>query len=272
MSSTFDYFQAFIIGNCIGSFLNVVIYRLQNNFSIIKPRSFCPKCKTKLSWRENIPLISYFIQRGKCIHCNNPISIKYPFIEFITGILFVISINSSPTFFISNYNFFSNIFFSWIFLSLLICIALIDIESFWIPQVLINFGFISGILGLIFLGLFDDKYIDFYILFKGLSTSACAFFIFESLRYLAKYFFKKDAIGKGDSKLVAILALWLGPIGTLFAVSISYIFAAIYCLVGFSINLIRPGQIIPFGPFLSLGGGFVWFLGNNFFIEKILRI
>ena len=55
MLSTFDYFQAFIIGNCIGSFLNVVIYRLQNSFSIIKPRSFCPKCKTKLSWRENIP-------------------------------------------------------------------------------------------------------------------------------------------------------------------------------------------------------------------------
>ena len=74
MSSTFDYFQAFIIGNCIGSFLNVVIYRLQNNFSIIKPRSFCPKCKTKLSWRENIPLISYLIQRDSstsdgCLAC-----------------------------------------------------------------------------------------------------------------------------------------------------------------------------------------------------------
>ena len=105
-----------------------------------------------------------------------------------------------------------------------------------------------------------------------MSTSVASFFIFESLRYFAKYFLKKDAIGKGDSKLVAMLALWLGPMGTLFAVSISYIFAAIYCLLGFSINLVRSGQIIPFGPFLSLGGGFVWFLGNNFFIEKILRI
>ena len=69
---------------------------------------------------------------------------------------------------------------------------LIDIESFWIPQVLINTGFVLGIIGLIFIGLFDDKYINFYLLFKGLSNSAGAFFVFESLRYLAKYCFKKE--------------------------------------------------------------------------------
>ena len=272
MLLSFIYFQAFIIGICIGSFLNVVIYRLQNNFSIIKPRSFCPKCKTKLSFRENIPLISFLIQRGRCINCNNPISIRYPLIEFITGILFVIFINSSPTFYISEYNLLLNILFSWVFLSLLISISLIDIESFWIPQVLINTGFVLGIIGLIFIGLFDDKYINFYLLFKGLSNSAGAFFVFESLRYLAKYFFKKDAIGKGDSKLVAMLALWLGPIGTLFAVGISYIIASIYCLIGLSMNLIRFRQVIPFAPFLSLGGLILWFLGNEFIFEKILRI
>ena len=99
-----------------------------------------------------------------------------------------------------------------------------------------------------------------------------SFFIFESLRYFAKYIFKKDAIGKGDSKLVAMLALWLGPIGTLFAVGISYIVAAIYCLVGISLNLVRFRQVIPFGPFLSFGGLFIWLIGNDFVIYKILRI
>ena len=266
------YFQAFIIGICIGSFLNVIVYRFQNNFSIIKPRSFCPKCKTKLSWRENIPLFSYLIQKGKCIHCNSYISIRYPLIEFLTGILFVISVNSSQSFYISNSNLFLNLFFSWLFFSLLICISLIDIDSFWIPQGLINFGFISGISGLIFIGLFDHKYIDFYLLLKGLSTSMAAFFVFETLRYSAKIFFKKDAIGKGDSKLVAMLALWLGPMGTLFAIGISYIFAAIFCLIGFSINFLRLGQVIPFAPFLSLGGCVMWLLGNEFIFEKILRI
>ena len=272
MFTTLNVFQVFIIGTCIGSFLNVVIYRLQKNVSIIKPRSFCPKCKTKLTWKENIPLISYLIQARKCLHCNGSISFKYPLIEFLTGILFIIFIKSSPSFFISNSNLFLNLFFNWLFLSLLICIAIIDIDSFWIPQSLINFGFISGILGLILIGLFDNQYIDFYLILKGLSTSLSAFFIFESLRYFAKCFFKKDAIGMGDSKLVAMLALWVGPVGTLFAVGISYIFAAIYCLVGFSINLVKLRQFIPFAPFLSLGGLLVWLLGNDFIFEKILRI
>ena len=106
MLITFNYFQFFIIGLCIGSFLNVVIYRLQVDLSIIKPRSFCPKCKTNLSFKENIPLISYLIQRGKCSHCNKSISIRYPLVELFTGILFVVVVNSSPSLFISNSNFF----------------------------------------------------------------------------------------------------------------------------------------------------------------------
>ena len=272
MLNTFTYLYAFIIGSCIGSFINVVVYRFTHDLSIIRPRSFCPKCKTKLTWRENIPLISWLILRGRCKNCDTSISIRYPLVELTTAILFVVFINSSPSFYSSNSDLFFNIFFSWIFLSLLICIALIDIDSFWIPQGLINFGFLSGFLGLIFIGLFNNKFIDFYFLLLGLSSSAISFFIFESLRYLAKYIFKRDAIGKGDSKLVAMLALWLGPIGILLAVGISYIFAAIYCLIGLSLNLVRFRQVIPFAPFLSLGGLLIWLIGNDFFIYKILRI
>ena len=272
MLTLFNYFQVFIIGICIGSFINVVVYRIQKNLSIIIPRSFCPSCKNKLSIRENIPLISYFFQRGKCLNCNVSISSRYPIIEFLTGIIFIISINGSPSFYVSNSNIILNLFFNWVFLSLLICITLIDIDSFWIPQGLINFGFITGVLGLMFIGLFDNRNMDFYLLIKGLSTSVASFFIFESLRYFSKICFKKDALGKGDSKLVAMLGLWLGPFGILFAVGISYIFAAIYCLVGFSINLVRSGQVIPFAPFLSLGGLFIWLLGNEYIFEKVLRI
>ena len=272
MLISFNYLYAFIIGACIGSFINVVVYRLPNNLSIIKPRSFCPKCKTKLTWKENIPLISWLIQRGRCIHCNTSISIRYPLIELITAILFVVFINSSPSLYIYSSNLIFNVFFSWLFLSLLICIAFIDINCFWIPQGLINFGFLSGFLCLIFIGLFNNKVIDFYLIVRGLSSSAMWFFIFESLRYLAKFIFKKNAIGKGDSKLVAMLALWLGPMGTLFSVAIAYIFAAIYCLVGLPLNLVRFRQVIPFAPFLSLGGLIIWLLGNEFIFEKILRI
>ena len=272
MLNIYSLVQTFLIGSCIGSFLNVVIYRFQKNVSIVTPRSFCPKCKTKLTWRENIPLISYLIQRGQCFNCSQSISIRYPLIEFLTGILFIVFINSSPSFYISTSNLLLNLFFSWLFLSLLICVALIDIDSFWIPQGLISFGFVAGILGLIFIGFFDNRYIDLFLIFKALSTSLIAFLIFESFRYLAKYIFKKDAIGKGDSKLVAMLALYLGPLGTVFAVGISYIIAAIFCLVGLSVNLFRYGQVIPFAPFLSLGGLIIWLIGNEFIFEQILRI
>ena len=272
MLITFNYLYAFLIGSCIGSFINVVVYRLPNDLSIIKPRSFCPKCKTNLTWKENVPLISWLIQRGKCINCNTSVSFRYPLIELITAILFVVFIYSSPSLYIHSSNLIFNVFFSWLFLSLLICISFIDIKYLWIPQGLINFGFLSGFLCLFFIGLFNNKFIDFYLLAKGLSSSAMSFFIFESLRYLAKFIFKKDAIGRGDSKLVAMLALWLGPIGTLFAVGISYILAAIYCLVGLPLNFVRFKQVIPFAPFLSLGGLVIWLIGNDFVIKNILLI
>jgi len=269
---TFNYFQAFVIGACIGSFLNVIVYRFPNNLSVITPRSFCPKCKKKLTWKENIPLISWLIQRRKCIKCNISISIKYPLVELSTGILFVFFINSSPSIYSSSSGSVLNIFISWIFLSLLICISLIDINKFWIPQGLINFGFISGLLGLISHEIFIDKFIDLFFISKGVFTAAISFLIFECLRYFTKYIFKKDAIGKGDSKLVAMIALWIGPIGTLFAVGFAYIIAAIYCLVGLSANFLKFRQMIPFAPFISIGGLIVWFLGNEFIFDKILHI
>ena len=272
MINNIIYLQVFIAGLCIGSFLNVIIYRFPNDLSIIKPRSFCPKCKTQLTWRENIPFISWLIQGGKCKTCRTTISFRYPLIELFTGFLFIIFLNSSPSLYASSSNWFFNTCFSWIFLSLLICISLIDIEYLWIPQGLINFGFISGFLGLIFLSINGNEFIDVVFLIRGLGSSLISFFIFDIFRRIAKYIFKKDAIGKGDSKLVAMLALWLGPIGTLFAVGLSYIFAAIYCFIGLSTNFLNFRQAIPFAPFISLGGLTVWFLGNDFIMLKILRI
>ena len=93
MINNIIYFQAFVIGTCIGSFLNVIIYRFPNDLSIIKPRSFCPSCNTQLTWRENIPFISWFIQGGKCKTCKTTISFRYPLIELLTGFLFIIFLN-----------------------------------------------------------------------------------------------------------------------------------------------------------------------------------
>jgi leader peptidase (prepilin peptidase)/N-methyltransferase len=270
MFNLINIFESFLIGICIGSFINVVIYRLPNDISIVTPRSFCPECKYKISWRENIPLISWIIQKGKCVNCNQKISIRYPFIEFTTGILFVIFKSASPFIYDSiNLIFLENLF-GWFFISLLFVISLIDINYLWIPQVCINIGFIIGLINLLFIQIISNfGQID--LLINCTLTSLISFFLFELLRLSAKSFFKKDALGKGDSKLVSMMALWLGSTGTIISLGISYIFAAFCLLIALKTKIIKRNQLVPFAPFLSIGGLVVWFFGNEFLIRNFLR-
>jgi len=273
--STFSTFNSFIIGICVGSFLNVVIYRLPNNISIIKPRSFCPKCKKKISWRENIPILSWLFQKGKCKKCKANIGIRYPLIELLTGILFIFFSNSSPYLYNSIYinfpfvNFFETIF-SWFFLCLLIVISFIDLKHFWIPQMLIILGFLFGVLNLFYIQILSN-FNDSILLIECFSASIFSYILFEIVRISAKYFYKKDALGKGDSKLISMIALWLGGFGMVFSISITYIFAAFCLLIAMNLKLIKRNQLIPFAPFLSLGGLIVWFFGNQTLIQNFIQ-
>ena len=106
---------------------------------------------------------------------------------------------------------------------------------------------------------------------KGVFGAVFAYVIFELLRVCSKFVFKKDALGKGDSKLMAMLGLWLGPIGILLGIGISYVTASIYLLIGFQMKKIKKGQLIPFAPFLSIGFLFVWYFGNDTLIKAIYR-
>ena len=273
--STFNPLNSFIIGICIGSFLNVVIYRLPNNISIIKPRSFCPKCKKKISWRENVPILSWLIQKGKCNNCRENIGLRYPLIELLTGIFFIFFSKSSPYLYHSmNINFpFVNFFetiFGWFFLCLLIVISFIDLKHFWIPQMLINLGFLFGGLNLFCIQILSN-FEESKLLIECFSASVFSYILFELVRISAKYFYKKDALGKGDSKLISMIALWLGGFGMVFLISITYIFAAFCLLTAMNLKLIKRNQLIPFAPFLSLGGLIVWFFGNQTLIQNFIQ-
>ena len=260
--------KIFLLGICFGSFFNVVIYRFPKKISIVSPRSFCPKCKSKITWRENIPIFSWIIQKGQCINCGESISFTYPLIEILTGIFFVVFSFSSPQIHNSIDNKFFINFFSWSFFSIVFLISLIDIRHFWIPQKLINVGFTLG-----FLNFFLVKFISRVDIVSDLLSYfiviILSYLIFEFVRKLAKYFYRKEALGQGDSKLIAMNSLWLGPLGLVLSVGISYIFAAIFILFGLQMKMIKKGQLIPFAPFLSFGALFVWFFGNDFIIESI---
>ena len=259
--------QTFIIGICIGSFLNVVIYRLPNNLSVIYPRSFCPRCKTSITWSSNIPIFSWLSQEGKCNFCSQEISISYPLIESLTGLLFVIFIYASPFMYSLVPNNFLQVIFGWIFLSILLAISFIDIEILWVPQSLINFGFIFGILNLTYIEIIDNKMVPTEIFLKGLAGGISAFIAFELVRKFAKFVFRKDALGRGDSKLVSMIGIWLGPVGVFLGIAISYVIAAAFILIGLQIGKIKRNQLIPFGPFLSIGAIIVWLFGNDYLLN-----
>ena len=137
---TFQIFTVFLIGLIFGSFANVCIARLPKDKTIIFGRSNCPKCKKKISWYDNIPLISFILLKGKCRQCNKKISINYFFVELITGIFFI-------TIFLYTGNYFDFILINLILILFLI-IFFIDLKHFIIPDIL-NFS-------LIFLGLLKN--------------------------------------------------------------------------------------------------------------------
>ena len=261
-------FENFVIGICIGSFLNVVVYRLPNQIPISTSRSFCPKCKKRINWSSNIPLLSWILQKGRCKSCLESIDLKYPIIEFITGSLFVLFSTSSPYF----YNFISSDiilekYLSWILVSILLAISIIDMEYFWIPQVLINFGFLFGLINLSFVQsmIIDSSQRNFFL--RGFLGALVAYFIFYILRITSKSFFKKDALGKGDQKLGALIGLWLGPMGVIISIGISYLIAASYLFILYFSKKLNKGDYIPFAPFLSAGGLVVWYFGNDFLLK-----
>ena len=183
----------FILGLIYVSFINVIIFRLPNNISIIFPRSFCPKCKTQISFYNNIPLLSYIIQKGKCFSCKHAISIQYPVIELLLGIISLVSYKLL---------FLPEALFFLLITGLLISIIVIDYRYFIIPLELIISIVIICIPYIIYIS--NWKY-HIYGMLIGLGYLSFVFIFTWIIT-------KKQPLGYGDLQLILILGLWLGPL------------------------------------------------------------
>ena len=144
-------FFLFFYGCCIGSFINVLIYRLPIKQSIIYPRSYCIECGTSISWYDNIPILSWLLLLGKCRSCKTKISFTYPLIEFITGIVFITNSYSNPSFYIA-LPFIPKVILGSIFASICLTLSLLDYKYFWLPRIITFSG--------IFIGVFFSLIID----------------------------------------------------------------------------------------------------------------
>jgi leader peptidase (prepilin peptidase)/N-methyltransferase len=244
----------FIFGLIIGSFLNVCIYRMPRSESLAFPGSRCVSCKKPIPWYDNIPLLSYFILRGKCRVCHEKISFRYFAVELISAVCF----------FILHLNFGFNYVF-WIYSLLtfsLIVITFIDLEFQLIPDSISLVGIFAGIiLSVIFPGLqgaftWQRAFLNSII---GILAGGGLIYLTGVLGKLA---FKKDSMGEGDVKLMAMLGAFLGWKLAIFIFFLAPFFGA---PIGIYVKFVKKEDIIPYGPYISLASFVAMIWGHKIF-------
>jgi len=251
----------FIVGTMLGSFLNVCIYRIPREDSIIWPRSHCVRCGSTLRILDLFPILSYIFLRGRCRYCGVFVSPIYPFVEILTGTLLVLSTIyfPFPLLFIKNTS----------MLLLSIIIAFIDINYQIIPDKLSIFGIV---LGLSFnfisdiINLSQIKTLSNSAFFSGLLAAGCGMLILHIISKIGYLLFKRPAMGGGDVKLAGMIGAFLGLKAILVSLIIAFLLGAIVGVLLILTKLTKKSQYIPFGPYLVLGAGIISFLG----VDKIL--
>jgi prepilin signal peptidase PulO-like enzyme (type II secretory pathway) len=241
MNSIFFYFIIIILGLVIGSFLNVAIYRIPLNKSIVKPSSFCPGCNHKIRFYDNIPLFSYMFLKGRCRDCRTKISLRYPVVEVLTAFLFAIS------YYFKGLSF--DLMLSIILVSSLIIVSFTDIDHGIIPNVVVlPFTLIGLVVNII---LFPQR----WWIILAFAFGAFLFMLIISLIY-------PKGMGMGDVKLSLMAGSFLVEkiIPGLF---IGFLAGSIYGITMIIIKKKKFRQTIPFGPFISLGCIIALFFGGR---------
>ena len=246
-----------ILGSLWGSFANVCIYRLPLKGGVVKGRSFCPKCKKKILWYENIPILSYFILGGKCSKCKKKISTQYLIVEAISIISFLI------IYYLFGISL-TTILLIILFLSFLI-IFFIDLKHYIIPDVL-TFPMMA-------LGFFKSFDPNLSPIFPNYINSLLGGIIGYGIIWLLIIFYKKirnkEGMGLGDAKLLAVIGFWFGWISIPFVIFLSSITALIIVTPDLLKKSKKLTSEIPFGPYI-ITGTFIYLLFQNEFISLLL--
>jgi leader peptidase (prepilin peptidase)/N-methyltransferase len=236
-----------VLGAALGSFLNVLIYRLPEEKSIIFPASNCPHCGKPIRFYDNIPIISFILLKGRCRACRGKISFRYPLVELITAVLSLLLFWKFGLTF--------KYLFSFIFICALIVITFIDLDYQIIPDVITLPGIpIFFLAALIVMGLrFQDAFLGFLL---GGGCLYVIAFVYELVT-------KREGMGGGDIKLLAMMGAFLGWQSLLFILLVSSLLGAV---VGIAVMMIKGQDMkyaVPFGPFLSLAAVAYIFFGDT---------
>jgi leader peptidase (prepilin peptidase) / N-methyltransferase len=243
------FFVIFCLGLVIGSILNVVIHRLPLGQSVTFPPSHCPHCIHRLRWFELIPLGGYLFQGGKCQACGSAISIRYPRVEIMTGCLYV--------FLYIHFGLNYHLLVALSLISVLIPIVCIDLQHQLIPDAL---NLAGGVIALIALLWSDISFV----------SAASGFLIGGSILLLIAVI-SRGGMGGGDIKMMAMMGLFLGWRMTLLALFVSFIIGGVGSLIFILTGIKGRKDMIPFVPFLALGGFTAYVYGNEILIWYIRK-
>lgn len=255
----------FALGASIGSFINVVVYRLPAKLSILWPPSRCPHCLHQLGKRENVPVLGWLWLRGRCHHCQTKISVRYPVVEAATGLLFLLVF---WTFEVS-----VETLGYWTFCSWLLALSLIDLDTMTLPNPLTQSGLVAGIVFRLVAGFLPEasRSGGFNQLISGIIGAVLGLWLFDLITVVGSITLGQAAMGGGDAKLAAMLGAWLGWKYLLLA---GFLACAIGAFVGgaaIALGVLTRRQPMPFGPFLALGGVITLF-GGEVILSTYLRL
>jgi len=259
---------SFGFGACIGSFLNVCIYRIPREISVVKPRSFCPHCNKQIPWYHNIPILTYMMLRGKSRCCGKDISFRYFLVETLTALLFLfvwLKFGLEPgsrMFALAPITDCRLIFIYWLAVSGLILGTFVDFEFMIIPDRVTLGGICTGVLLSILVPALHDENRIFMSLLYSLAGTAIGVGILWALAILGKILFRKEAMGFGDVKLLGAIGAFLGSRAIVFTILISSLVGSIVGIIMVISNRKSMQSRIPYGPYLALAA-LIWILWGN---------
>lgn len=252
------YFLVFIFGLAIGSFLNVIIYRLDKKASAFEGRSRCPKCRKHLKWYDNIPLVSFALLRGRCRNCHKKISWQYPIVELATASAFLINaivLVSRPQLITADVEAIFSLLTSFLFTSFLIVIFVYDLNKYQIlDKVSIPLIITALVLNL------------FFYSFWNLILAGLIGFAFFGLQYLIS---GGKWIGDGDIRLGLAMGLMLGYPKVLIGLFLAYLIGSLVAVGLIIFSKKNMKSRIPFGPFLA-GATYLIFLFGDYLLKLFI--
>lgn len=258
---------AALIGACVGSFINLVVWRLPRGESVITPRSHCPRCGSTLAWSELVPVLSFVLLGRRCAHCDQPIPWRYPLVELLSAFLWMAMVIAHPP--LPGGPSMLTVVAGWLLVSWLLPLVLIDLDRLWLPEPLCRWGLLLGMVITSAIACLQAEVAAGTVVLDHLLAAAAGLVLMETLSGLGRLWLGRPALGLGDAKLAALLGAWLGLTGLVLTLALAILLGALVGSLARLAGRLQPFQPFAFGPFLATAGVVIWLGGVDPLVSRL---